>query len=74
MASRVVLHLERERCKGCGLCVAFCPREVLGLAQELNGLGYHPVEMRAGERCHGCGRCALMCPDLAISMAKGEAV
>lgn len=36
--------VDRERCKGCGLCTEFCPFDRLHLADELNAAGYHPVE------------------------------
>jgi NAD-dependent dihydropyrimidine dehydrogenase PreA subunit len=46
-------------CKGCGLCVAFCPREVL----EMNNGG---VSVVAPERCIACHWCDTHCPDFAI--------
>jgi NAD-dependent dihydropyrimidine dehydrogenase PreA subunit len=47
-------------CKGCGLCVAFCPRGVL----EMNGSG--KVHVIAPERCTACQWCETHCPDFAI--------
>jgi len=47
-------------CKGCGLCAAFCPRQVL----EVNGDG--KVHVVASERCTACHWCETHCPDLAI--------
>jgi len=47
-------------CKGCGLCVAFCPRGVL----EMNGGG--TVTVAAPERCTACHWCETHCPDFAI--------
>lgn len=47
-------------CKGCGLCVAFCPRGVL----EMNGEGR--VHVVAPERCTACHWCDTHCPDFAI--------
>lgn len=47
-------------CKGCGLCVAFCPRGVL----EVNGDG--KVHVVAPERCTLCHWCDTHCPDFAI--------
>ena len=38
--------IEPERCKGCGLCVAFCPFSRLRLSdQRLNQAGYRLVEI-----------------------------
>ena len=38
------LTFKEDLCKGCGLCVRFCPKGVLALAQErINAKGHHPV-------------------------------
>ncbi|MDR2669150.1 MAG: 4Fe-4S binding protein [Desulfovibrio sp.] len=47
-------------CKGCGICVAFCPRKALHLVGEKCTVD--PV------RCVLCGLCELYCPDLAITV------
>ena len=49
-------------CKGCGRCVASCPKEVLCLSESLNERGYHYVEY-AGKGCIGCGNCFYSCPE-----------
>ena len=42
-------------CKGCELCVAACPQEVLALANDhITAKGYHPATLIA-EGCTGCG-------------------
>ena len=51
-------------CKGCGICVAFCPKKVLGLKREKVYL--------AAEGCILCGQCELRCPDYAIYLEKEE--
>ncbi|MCU0366364.1 MAG: 4Fe-4S binding protein, partial [Bacteroidales bacterium] len=33
--------VDRERCKGCEVCVVTCPTETLALSPEVNGKGYH---------------------------------
>ena len=39
------LTFKEDECKGCGLCVSFCPKGVLALAQNrINAKGHHPVE------------------------------
>ncbi len=41
---------DEENCKGCGLCVAVCPRKIIVLRQDkLNSKGFHP----AGVDRHG---------------------
>ena len=58
-------------CKGCGLCVRACPKEVLSLAKKkLNAKGYHPAEVVNQEACIGCASCARTCPDCAIRIEK----
>jgi 2-oxoglutarate ferredoxin oxidoreductase subunit delta len=58
-----------ERCKGCGICIPVCPNDVIALAKEVNGKGYHYAEMIIDE-CIGCANCAIVCPDGVISVYK----
>ena len=51
-------------CKGCGLCMAFCPQGVF----ESNGEGRPAVAHP--ERCTACEWCCLHCPDFAISVTR----
>jgi 2-oxoglutarate ferredoxin oxidoreductase subunit delta len=60
--------LNAERCKGCGLCVAFCPKKTLAVGSKLNTRGYCPPEITDNGQCTGCGFCVMMCPDLAIEL------
>jgi 2-oxoglutarate ferredoxin oxidoreductase subunit delta len=53
-------------CKGCGLCVEFCPVNVLAL--DTNG---HPIVV-APEKCTACHWCDTHCPDLAIIVKRIE--
>ena len=55
-----------EWCKGCGICVALCPWQVLALDER----GKVRV---ANEACNGCRLCEIHCPDfvLAIEPAGG---
>ena len=65
------LHqIDSERCKGCGLCVAVCPKNVLELTKELNAKGYFPVHQARPEDCIYCAICCVMCPDVAISITE----
>jgi 2-oxoglutarate ferredoxin oxidoreductase subunit delta len=60
------VHIIDERCKGCGICVEFCPKEVLALAEHYNTKGYHPPRPVVPEACVNCGLCELLCPEFAV--------
>ena len=51
-----------EWCKGCGICVKFCPTGVLELDQREKSNAVRP------EGCICCRMCELRCPDLAIEV------
>jgi 2-oxoglutarate ferredoxin oxidoreductase subunit delta len=65
-APRATIHLIDLRCKGCGLCVEYCPEKVLALSDRFNQKGYHPPCVAAPEACVGCGFCEEVCPEFAI--------
>ncbi|SHF28889.1 2-oxoglutarate ferredoxin oxidoreductase subunit delta [Desulfofundulus australicus DSM 11792] len=69
MASARVTFRE-ERCKGCGLCVIFCPKGIIALAEHINGMGFHPATVKDQSKCTGCATCARMCPDLVIEVER----
>lgn len=58
----------KDKCKGCQLCVAYCPREVLETSQEYNAKAYHFPKIKAGKEgdCVACNFCEMICPDFAI--------
>ena len=60
--------IDKERCKGCALCVSVCPRKALGMAKELNKKGFHYAETSYGVECIACKQCTDMCPDVAIEI------
>jgi len=64
----VEIKVLREKCKGCKLCVHFCPREVLEISPRTNSRGFHFPQVKTSEKCSGCCICALMCPDVAIEI------
>jgi 2-oxoglutarate ferredoxin oxidoreductase subunit delta len=60
------LHILVERCKGCGFCVEYCPKDVLELSSEFNSKGYHPPIVKDGMTCVHCQLCEMLCPEFAI--------
>ena len=60
-----------DLCKGCGLCVAACPKKIITLAKgKLNQKGHSPAEVTDPSACIGCAFCATMCPDCVITVEK----
>ncbi|HEU5315747.1 MAG TPA: ferredoxin family protein [Chloroflexota bacterium] len=62
------VHLIPERCKGCKLCVEFCPQDVLVISDSMNAKGYRYPVVAAGKQdaCVACGFCTLICPEFAV--------
>ncbi len=53
------LVTESTWCKGCGICAAFCPKNVLEIINDV-------VVIKDPDGCIKCGQCELRCPDFAI--------
>ncbi|MDO4595162.1 MAG: 4Fe-4S binding protein [Tissierellia bacterium] len=63
------VELDTDRCKGCGLCVHVCPKNVLEIdLEKINKKGYSPSEAKRMEDCIGCANCAITCPDSIITV------
>lgn len=60
----------KERCKGCGFCIEFCPKKIISLSDKMNNLGYRYARVKDEdiESCSGCAICALMCPEVLIEV------
>jgi 2-oxoglutarate ferredoxin oxidoreductase subunit delta len=56
--------IDREWCKGCRICVAFCPENVLELDDDGKAIVVSP------EKCNACRLCELRCPDMAIELGE----
>ncbi len=55
------LHIYLHWCKGCNICIAFCPTKVLEPDRDGKPILAHP------EKCTQCEICWLHCPDFAIT-------
>lgn len=60
------VKINKERCKGCGLCVITCHKKLISLEGPVNSMGLKTALCRRLKECVGCGMCAIMCPDCAI--------
>lgn len=69
---RFRVHVEPERCKGCGFCIEFCPKDVLEFAEAFNSKGYHPPDVIDHELCTGCQMCYMLCPEFSIFIERLE--
>lgn len=59
--ARGTLTIDVAACKGCELCIAACPPQVLAMSTQTNELGYRYPELHDG--CTGCTACQMVCPD-----------
>jgi len=51
-----------ERCKRCGICSHFCPKEAIVVRDDGTPFLARP------EDCNSCGLCEEMCPDWAVCL------
>lgn len=62
---------DRDRCKGCELCVSVCPKHIVAIDKEsINRKGYHPAGVTDITLCIACASCAKICPDSIITVEK----
>jgi 2-oxoglutarate ferredoxin oxidoreductase subunit delta len=71
MAGKIIINT--ERCKGCGLCVAVCPKGSIIISKKSNKSGYFPAEA-SNTDCTGCALCAIICPEVVIEVFREEDV
>ncbi len=59
------VHVFPDWCKGCGICVAFCPTGVLEMRNQKAVVAH-------SDKCVRCYLCARRCPDFAIGVEDSE--
>lgn len=62
------IKIDRDKCKGCMLCVEFCPKKIIFKSKKLNKRGVYTVEIQNLNECSGCAMCAIICPDVCIEV------
>ena len=63
------IKIDRQRCKGCQLCIEACPKGLIGLDKSLNKRGVRAAYFKGGQ-CTGCTLCAQACPECCIEVWK----
>jgi 2-oxoglutarate ferredoxin oxidoreductase subunit delta len=61
-----IVTVIKDRCKGCKLCITYCPRNVLRMSETFNTKGYYYPEVQEDGVCVNCHFCEVLCPDFAI--------
>lgn len=69
---RGMVTIDRERCKGCRLCVHACPFGVLIEDTVMNIAGIYPIRADKRDLCTACASCYRVCPDSAITVYELE--
>lgn len=64
---KVKILINEDWCKGCGICIEFCPNEVLKPA----GFQGKPT-VTDPTLCNKCLMCEVRCPDFAIRIRSEE--
>jgi 2-oxoglutarate ferredoxin oxidoreductase subunit delta len=72
MKRKPTVVIDAAYCKGCEICIHFCSKQVLELAEDVNSMGYHPPVAVNEEKCSGCRQCELFCPDFAIFIVEED--
>ncbi len=69
MSKKGYIEIHQELCKGCEICISFCPKGVISLESKWNASGYIPIVLEdENDECTGCAICAVVCPEVAIEV------
>ncbi|MDD4980417.1 MAG: 4Fe-4S dicluster domain-containing protein [Candidatus Omnitrophica bacterium] len=64
------ITINKDKCKGCLLCISVCPKGLIVVDKNFNALGVRPVKFQESTECLGCSLCAIICPDCCIEVFK----
>jgi 2-oxoglutarate ferredoxin oxidoreductase subunit delta len=60
--------MDQDLCKGCGICIAVCPKKVFAFSKRRNSYGSPMPEPVKENECIACHLCEKQCPDAAINV------
>lgn len=69
---KFIVNIDESVCKGCALCIFYCPKDVLKLADKMNQKGYNVALVINQGNCIGCRLCDIACPDFAIYIEEDQ--
>jgi len=73
--SNISPKVKEKDCKGCELCLSWCPQEAISIHRPLTGhKDKHGIAFIDPEKCIGCGECILTCPTKAIQVQWNETI
>jgi len=64
------VRVNESFCKGCKICVEFCPMNILKPGKDLTIRGFVSPIIVDEAKCTGCRICEFYCPDFAIYVVK----
>jgi len=65
--------IDEAYCKGCYLCIHYCPKKILEKSNTINSRGYNIPYVVTPERCSKCKICELICPEFAMTVEENRA-
>jgi 2-oxoglutarate ferredoxin oxidoreductase subunit delta len=72
--NRVMIDVDASACKGCNICIQFCPERVFSKSKKRSASGSTLPDPAHPDLCVCCRLCERMCPDGAIDVIEAGAV
>ncbi|MEM2143500.1 MAG: 4Fe-4S binding protein [Candidatus Thorarchaeota archaeon] len=66
----IAIEIDPVLCKGCHICIAVCPHDVLRASDRVDNRGYYLASVHNLGSCRVCRLCEMSCPDFAICVVE----